>query len=82
MEIAQSVVGEENATIGDQIMGAEDFSYFLERKPGCFYFVGSNNQEKGLIWSHHHPKFDIDEDSMANGMEVMVRTVMRYLGND
>jgi amidohydrolase len=82
MEIAQSVVGEDNATIGDLIMGAEDFSYFLERKPGCFYVVGSNNQEKGLIWSHHHPKFDIDEDSMANGMEVMVRTVMRYLGND
>jgi amidohydrolase len=80
--IAREVVGEERVEEAPLIMGAEDFSYFLEQKPGCFYFVGSANEEKGLNWKHHHPKFDIDEESMAYGMEVMVRTVMRYLGND
>jgi amidohydrolase len=81
-QIAREVVGEERVEESALIMGAEDFSYFLEAKPGCFYFVGSANDEKGLTWKHHHPKFDIDEESMGYGMVVMVRTVMRYLGTD
>ena len=79
MEVAAEVVGADNVVHKDQSMGAEDFSYFLEERPGCFYFVGSVNEEKGLIWGHHHPRFDIDEESMAHGMEVMIRTVLRYL---
>ena len=79
MEVAAEVVGAENAIEKSQSMGAEDFSYLLEQRPGCFYFVGSVNEERGLTWGHHHPRFDIDEESMANGMEVMIRTVLRYL---
>jgi amidohydrolase len=81
MDVAAGVVGAENVIEAPQMMGAEDFSYFLEQKPGCFYFVGSANEERGLKWGHHHPRFDIDEESMANGMEVMVRTVLRYLAS-
>jgi amidohydrolase len=82
MEVAAEVVGDEGVIEAAPMMGAEDFSYFLEQRPGCFYFVGSANEEKGLTWGHHHPRFDIDEESMANGMEVMVRTVLRYLEGD
>jgi amidohydrolase len=77
--IAREVVGEEQVSEGPLHMGAEDFSYFLERKPGCFYFVGSRNEQLGFKWGHHHPKFDIDESSMAAGMEIMVRTVLKTL---
>jgi len=42
-------------------MGSEDFSLFLNQIPGCFYFVGSANPEKNLVYGHHHPKFDFDE---------------------
>ncbi len=42
-------------------MGSEDFSLFLNEVPGCFYFVGSANPDKNLIFGHHHPKFDFDE---------------------
>lgn len=42
-------------------MGSEDFSLFLNEVPGCFYFVGSANSEKNLVFGHHHPKFDFDE---------------------
>ncbi|MBE0687089.1 MAG: amidohydrolase [Anaerolineaceae bacterium] len=42
-------------------MGSEDFSLFLNQVPGCFYFVGSSNPEKNMIYGHHHPKFDFDE---------------------
>ncbi len=43
-------------------MGAEDFSYFLQEKPGAFIFVGTRNEEKGILHEIHHPEFDIDED--------------------
>lgn len=80
--IASDVVGEENAFEGPLHMGAEDFSYFLEQVPGCFYFVGSRNEDKGFVWGHHHPRFDIDEDAMGTGMEVMVRSVLAVLDRD
>jgi amidohydrolase len=73
------VVGADNVIESPMDMGAEDFSYFLEQRPGCFYFVGSRDEAKGLIWNHHHPRFEINEDCMAIGMEVMTRTVLRAL---
>jgi amidohydrolase len=79
-EVASEVVGPDNVIEAPQQMGAEDFSYFLEQAPGCFFFVGSKNEEKGLVWGHHHPRFDIDEESLGIGIETMTRTVLRYLG--
>ena len=64
------------------MMGAEDFSYFLEKRPGCFFNVGTMNEEKGFIWGHHHPRFDIDEEGFAAGIEAMTRVVMRYLNDE
>ena len=78
-EAATAVVGTDRVEEGAPIMGAEDFSYFLEKVPGCFFFVGSKNEERGLIWGHHHPRFDIDEQTMAVGMEVLTETTLRYL---
>ncbi len=54
----------DDAIIDDhcQTMGSEDFSLFLNQVPGCFYFVGSSNPDRNLIFSHHHPKFDFDEN--------------------
>ncbi|MEA2530451.1 MAG: hypothetical protein QOG89_2095 [Thermomicrobiales bacterium] len=78
--VLAEVVGADNVLPAPLHMGAEDFSYFLERVPGCFWFVGSRNPEKGFTWGHHHPKFDIDEDAMAIGMETVTRVVLRYLG--
>ena len=80
-EVAEAVVGAENVFEAPRQMGAEDFSYFLERVPGAFFFVGSQNQERGLVWGHHHPRFDLDEDMMIFGMETMVKTVLRYLND-
>jgi amidohydrolase len=76
---AVGVVGPENVLRADPKMGAEDFSYFLEHRPGAFFFVGSKNEDRGLIWGHHHPRFDIDEDSLGIGIQTMVATVLSYL---
>jgi len=79
---AAKIVGEENVLPSTPVMGGEDFSYFLEQRPGAYFFVGTRNEEKGLIWGHHHPKFDIDEESLGIGIAVTVETVFSYLGDE
>jgi amidohydrolase len=73
------VVGAENAILAPAKMGGEDFSYFLIERPGSFFFVGTRNEEKGITWPHHHPRFDVDEEGLSYGIETMTRVVMRYL---
>lgn len=75
---ATEVVGAERVIDGPLMVVSEDMSEFLDRAPGCFYFVGSRNPEKGFVWGHHHARFDIDEEAMAIGVETMTRTVLRY----
>ncbi|WP_297464998.1 amidohydrolase, partial [Thermococcus sp.] len=43
-------------------MGAEDFAYYLQKVPGAFLALGIRNEEKGIIYPPHHPKFNVDED--------------------
>ena len=78
-EEAARGVGTEGVLQAPLRMGAEDFSYFLEEVPGAFWFVGSQNSERGLVWGHHHPRFDLDEAALPIGMESMVNVAMRYL---
>ena len=81
LDVARSVVGEENVHVASPKMGAEDFSFFLQERPGCFFFVGTRNEERGLTWGHHHPRFDIDEEGLATGIETMTRVVTAYLND-
>lgn len=48
------------------MMGAEDFTYYLQERPGTFFFVGGGNAEINATYPHHHPKFDVDETSMLH----------------
>lgn len=75
---AAEVVGPENSVEGEIKVVSEDMSEFLNLAPGCYYFVGSRNPERGLVWGHHHARFDIDEAAMAIGVETMTRTVLSY----
>jgi amidohydrolase len=55
----------------DQIMAGEDFSYYLEQKPGCFFFVGAGSRD-GTSAPHHHPKFDIEEGAMLQAARLLI----------
>jgi amidohydrolase len=79
---AAEVMGEENVKDRPPAMGAEDFSYFLLEKPGCFFNVGCRNEERGIVWGHHHPKFDVDEESLGHGVMTMTNTVLKYLNRE
>jgi amidohydrolase len=59
--------------------GSEDMSYFLERVPGCYWSLGTRNEEKGKIYPHHSGKFDVDEDALIVGVEVGARVLQSYL---
>jgi amidohydrolase len=73
-----SVVGEEHVVTPPPILGGEDFSRFLLERPGAFFNIGTRNEAKGLIWGHHHPRFDIDEESLGIGIQTMVATVFTW----
>ncbi len=54
-------------------LGGEDFAYYAEKVPGAFLFLGNRNEAKGLVYFCHHPRFQIDDDSMALGVETWLR---------
>jgi amidohydrolase len=78
-EAALEVVGPDRLISPPPIMAGEDFSYFLLERPGAMFQVGTRNPDRGLVWGHHHPKFDIDEESLGVGLETMAVTVVKYL---
>jgi amidohydrolase len=63
-------------------MGSEDMALIQEKVPGCYFFIGSANSEKGLNFSHHHPKFDIDESIMPIGAGIMAEATVRLLNGE
>ena len=65
-----------------QTMGGEDMSFFLQQVPGCYFFVGSANQERDLAYPHHHPRFDFDESALGTGVEMFVRCVEKFLSKE
>ncbi len=79
-EAAAEVVGRENVRDDVRTMGGEDFSAFLKKVPGCFIAIGSRNAARGLTYGHHHPRFDVDEQCLAIGAEVLLRTTQKFLG--
>ncbi len=79
VEVAKRVVGSENVILVPPTMGGEDFSFFLQKIPGCFYLVGSANEKKGINKPHHSPYFDIDEDCLPIGVEMHVQVVRNLL---
>ncbi|WGT67989.1 M20 metallopeptidase family protein [cyanobacterium endosymbiont of Epithemia clementina EcSB] len=61
-----------------QTMGGEDMSFFLQEIPGCYFFLGSANQDKGFTYPHHHPRFDFDETALLIGVEIFVRAAEKF----
>jgi len=76
---AEAVVGPENVSSGERTMGSEDAAFFLQEVPGCYFFLGSANAERGLNAPHHNPHFDFDEDAMPLGVAILMHAVARYL---
>lgn len=73
-EYAQSLacrlLGDERVFAADKLMGAEDFSFFAQRVPACFYTLGASGNS-ATANPHHSSTFDIDEAALPAGVAMM-----------
>jgi amidohydrolase len=60
-------------------MGSEDFSAYLQKVPGCFFFIGAGPSDSTRAYAHHHARFVIDEQALQVGVEAVVRASLRLL---
>ena len=72
-------LGEEALVEFPPVMGGEDFSAYGAVAPAAFFWVGSGNEELGTTFPHHHPRFDIDEAALRDGIAVFARTALDAL---
>lgn len=79
-EAAVKIMGADNISTR-RTMASEDMGFFLDEVPGCYFFIGASNKEKGFTYPHHHPKFNFDERAMINGVAIMGEAVAKYVLN-
>lgn len=71
--------GEEALVSMPKLTGSEDFAYFMEQIPGIYLYIGSNNKEKGYIYTNHNDKYTVDEDSLERGAALYAQFAMDFL---
>ncbi len=69
--IAETYMGKAHVGETEIRMGAEDFGYYSQQIPGCFFRLGTANKEKGITSGVHTPKFNIDESAIETGIGMM-----------
>jgi amidohydrolase len=69
--LASRILGEGRSEDMRPTMGAEDFSFMLEQRPGCFFFLGTQRDESTSA-PHHNARFSIDEGALETGVRMMV----------
>ncbi len=74
-----SELGEEALVEVPPVMGGEDFSAYGAVAPAVFFWVGTGSEELETMFPHHHPRFDIDEAALRDGIAVFARTALDAL---
>lgn len=70
-DLAAQFMGNENIEETEIRMGSEDFGYYSQQIPGCFYRLGTGNKAKGITAGVHTPHFNIDENAIEIGIGMM-----------
>jgi amidohydrolase len=70
-QLAQQYMGEERVLETEIRMGAEDFGYYSQHIPGCFFRLGTANKAQGITAGVHTPLFNIDESAIETGIGMM-----------
>lgn len=66
-------------SIPSALMGSDDFANYAEKIPGVYFFLCTNNTDKGIIQANHNPEFDVDEDVLWEGVAAYCATALEYL---
>jgi amidohydrolase len=79
-KVAREVVGEASVLEVPPVMGGDDMSEFLNRRPGVYFWLGAGDPDPSKNRPHHHPGFWIDDErSLPLGVELITRTVLDFL---
>ena len=78
-ETAREVFGDEAVEEVPPIMSSEDFSGYQRAAPTAFFALGAGNEERGITYPNHNPRFDIDEDALENGVKMFVHAAFGLL---
>lgn len=78
-DAVRKIMGDDAVTTLEKTTGGEDFSYYLEHKPGCFALIGINNPDVGAVHSHHSNNFMIDESVLPQGAGVYAMYAVEWL---
>ncbi len=76
---ATEYLGKENIVELDLAMTAEDFAFYSQQIPACFYRLGTRNEKAGITSNVHTPTFDIDEKALETGMGLMAWVAVNEL---
>lgn len=74
--VIKTIYGDEKMELLDKVMGAEDFAFYLQQKPGSYFLVGMAGEKSA--YPHHHPKFDIDEEEIGTAIDLFLNLVQYY----
>jgi amidohydrolase len=77
---ATQLFHEDKIDVNFRTMVSEDMAFIMQEIPGCYFLVGSANPAQGLIYGHHHPRFDFDEQALPKAAALMaasIETLMR-----
>ena len=83
-QVLQDMVGPDQVHAQEPTMGAEDFSYFLLEKPGCYFFMANGSGDHRMPGhgegpcTLHNPSYDFNDDLIPLGGSVWVRLVQAY----
>ena len=69
--LADEFIGKENVEETELRMGAEDFGFYTQKIPGCFFRLGVRNEDAGIIHNVHTANFNIDENAIEIGVGIM-----------
>jgi amidohydrolase len=78
-QAAEAILDAGHVTSGERTMGSEDAALFLERVPGCYFFLGAGNADRGLSFPHHSSHFDFDEQALVLGVAILAKAAELYL---
>ena len=79
VDVARKVPGVMELEEIEPQMGGEDYSYYLERVPGTFFFTGALDEAWEEVYPHHHPKFKINEDALLIAANLLGAATLTYL---
>jgi amidohydrolase len=80
-EVTKQYVGSENIVEVPMNMGGEDFAYYAQQVPGCFYLLGIRNETRGIKSYVHTPTFDIDEAALELSAGLMAWLALNELAS-